>query len=164
MRADDLIEPELRRFLLRGRWFAGVAGARRRETFELRDRMTEELEAVDREIACLVEERLDLTRWLARIRVVLGGSARPLRIAELDRALLARGARAAGNPRKSISDALRAELRRGVVIRTGRGEYVAADKMSAWHHQSPQASSPMRGAGPTHPRLRSTEPPGRIAS
>jgi hypothetical protein len=158
VRADDLIEPELRRFLLRGRWFVGVAGARRQETFALRDRMTEELEAVDREIARLVKERLDLTRWLARIRDALkppgyGGRSRYPLPQDAD-----------GAPGVTVELLQRDVVRRGVVIRTGRGEYVAADKMSAWHPQTPPASSPMRSAGPTPLPSRSTEPPGRIAS
>jgi len=60
----------------------------------------------------------------AALRQVLACSDRPLTVAELHRALLARGLRPAGRASKCISDALRWELRRGSVEQVRRGEYV----------------------------------------
>jgi hypothetical protein len=46
---------------------------------------------------------------------------------ELYRALLVRGVRPVGRPSKSISDALRTEIKLGRVLRTGRGSYISAE-------------------------------------
>ncbi len=59
----------------------------------------------------------------AAVRRVLSDHGAPLRTDEIRRGLLARGLRPPAPAGKRISDALRAELARGRVERTGRGEF-----------------------------------------
>jgi hypothetical protein len=103
----------------------------------------------------------ELRRALA---MLLAGQSSPRRIPELYRLLLAVGLRPRGRPSKAISDALRAELRRGAVVRTGRGEYLAAAKMSAWQEQNEPASSRTQPSDLMRPHSPSTAPPARMAS
>ena len=73
------------------------------------------------------------TRPIARpelrelVRRLLQESNRPLHLSELHRMLLAHGLHPEGHPTKAISDALRAEVAAGRVVRMGRGLY--------WHAQ-----------------------------
>ena len=55
--------------------------------------------------------------------VVLLDAGRPLTVPEIVDALARRGAAVAGRPSKTVSDALRPEVRRGRVRRLGRGRY-----------------------------------------
>lgn len=58
---------------------------------------------------------------------VLAASARPLHLSEIHRALLAHGFHPKGHPSKAISDALKAEVAAGRVIRTERATYFGPD-------------------------------------
>ena len=111
--------------IFRSRW--GRAGTRFRPI--IRARQAELIDAL-REVDAEVDAVPEATRPLggadlrAALRQVLACSDRPLTVAELHRALLARGLRPAGRASKCISDALRWELRRGSVEQVRRGEYV----------------------------------------
>lgn len=56
---------------------------------------------------------------------LLRESDRPLTLSEIHRGLLACGLNTAGRPSKTLSDALRAEVKAGRVVRTRRGTYSA---------------------------------------
>jgi hypothetical protein len=62
---------------------------------------------------------------------LLKESNRPLTLGEIHRMLLACGLNTVGRPSKAISDALRAEVKAGRVVRTRRGTYWATPSAGA---------------------------------
>lgn len=81
---------------------------------------------------------------LRRVLVTwLVDAQRPLAVAELVARLDHAGLRVDGRPGKVVSDSLRWEVRRGRVVRVGRGTYVAGSipRSTAWkiRHQARRA-------------------------
>ncbi|MEO1064506.1 MAG: hypothetical protein AAFZ07_24060 [Actinomycetota bacterium] len=60
---------------------------------------------------------------------------RTMTVDELSRSLLASGFTLAGRPSKTISDSLRWEVRRGRVVRLGRGRYGAREMPKSTRHR-----------------------------
>ena len=91
-------------------------------------------------LGCMVLDGQLLRRVLVTWLV---DAQRPLAVAELVARLDHAGLRVDGRPGKVVSDSLRWEVRRGRVVRVGRGTYVAGSipRSTAWkiRHQARRA-------------------------
>jgi hypothetical protein len=69
--------------------------------------------------------RPTISAWHLRqaLTLVIHGAGRPMEVAELVGAVERLGFAIAGRPSKAISDTLRGPVRRGWVVRLGRGRY-----------------------------------------
>jgi len=72
-------------------------------------------------------------RWL--LLVVLLDRRRPMQVAELVAAVERSGFALAGRPNKTVADALRCEVKRGRVVRRGRGLYAVGYVAKVTNHR-----------------------------